>query len=113
MAAELARSRLDERCAQSDPGCRRARAPGECADGALRLADRRRQRYDLAVAGKRVTNATFLDSHAVDIATGSWFAMDLTPLVKDDTLDVATYVTGYIDDFRASVLKQWNVLKRA
>lgn len=71
------------------------------------------KRYDLAVAGKRVTNATFLDSHAVDISTGSWFAMDLTPLVKDDTLDVATYVTGYIDDFRASVLKQWNALKRA
>lgn len=70
------------------------------------------KRYDLAVAGRRVVNATFLDSHSVDQTTGSWFAMDLTPLVTDDTLDVVAYVTGYIDAFRVSVAKQLEALKR-
>ncbi len=70
------------------------------------------KRYDLAVAGRRVVNATFYDSHSVDQSTGSWFAMDLTPLVRDDTLDPVAYVTGYIDAFRANVATQLQSLLR-
>ena len=38
------------------------------------------KRYDRAVAGRRVANATFSDSHSVDQRTGAWYALDLTPL---------------------------------
>lgn len=61
------------------------------------------KRYDLAVLGRRRANATFLESHSVDRSDAVSFAMDLTPLVRDDTLDIASYVTGYIDRFKSDV----------
>jgi len=62
------------------------------------------KRYDLAVQGRRRANATFFESHGVDASDALAFAMDLTPLIKDDTLDVLDYVTGFIDRFRADVV---------
>ena len=62
------------------------------------------KRYDLGVIGRRHANATFFESHGVDRSNALAFAMDLTPLVKDDTLDIVAYVTGYIDRFRADVV---------
>ena len=62
------------------------------------------KRYDLAVMGRRRANATFFDSHGVDHSDALAFAMDLTPLVHDDALDVVEYVTGFIDRFRADVV---------
>ena len=62
------------------------------------------KRYDLGVLGRRRANATFFESHAVDRAESIAFAMDLTPLVRDDTLDVAGYVDGFIGRFRIEVL---------
>ena len=32
------------------------------------------------------------------------FAMDLTPLVHDNSLDILDYVTGFIDRFKADVI---------
>ncbi len=61
------------------------------------------KRYDLATVGRRRANASYFQSHATDEADELWFAMDLTPLVRDDTLDVGRYVLGHIDKFRASV----------
>lgn len=61
------------------------------------------KRYDLAVLGRRRANATFFDSHAVDDAQMVTFAMDLTPLVRDDAPDIVDYVLGYIDRFRDDV----------
>ena len=61
------------------------------------------KRYDLAVLGRRRANATFFASHGVDHSDALAFAMDLTPLAHDDTLDVVEYVTGFIDRFRADV----------
>ena len=61
------------------------------------------KRYDLAVLGRRRANATFFESHGVDQSDALAFAMDLTPLVQDDALDVVEYVTGFIDRFRADV----------
>jgi hypothetical protein len=40
----------------------------------------------------------------VDTSDSLAFAMDLTPLIHDDTLDIITYVTGFIDRFRADVV---------
>jgi LmbE family N-acetylglucosaminyl deacetylase len=62
------------------------------------------KRYDLAVLGRRRANATFFESHGVDASDALAFAMDLTPLIQDDTLDVVAYVTGFIDRFRADVV---------
>ena len=62
------------------------------------------KRYDLAVLGRRRANATFFESHGADQSDALAFAMDLTPLAHDDSLDIVDYVTGYIDRFRADVV---------
>ena len=64
------------------------------------------KRYDVANLGRRRANATMLDSHAVDTATEVTFAMDLTPLVVDVTLDIAGYVTGFIEQFKNDVQRK-------
>jgi hypothetical protein len=61
------------------------------------------KRYDLGVMGRRRANATFFQSHGVDESDALAFAMDLTPLIKDDSLDPVTYTTGCIDRFRDDV----------
>jgi LmbE family N-acetylglucosaminyl deacetylase len=61
------------------------------------------KRYDLATAGRRRANATYFASHATDVATSVIFGVDLTPLIKDDSLDPATYINGFIDRFAQEV----------
>ena len=61
------------------------------------------KRYDLATLGRRRANATFFESHAVDESESVSFAMDLTPLVADPSLDIAEYVLGFIRRFEADV----------
>jgi LmbE family N-acetylglucosaminyl deacetylase len=61
------------------------------------------KRYDLAAAGRRLAHATFHTSHATDRHQGITWAMDLTPLVHDPSLDIATYTLGYLDRLRADV----------
>lgn len=63
------------------------------------------KRYDLAAEGRRLANATFSESHACDTYTMLNYAMDLTPLIKDKTLDIADYVAGYIRRFEEDVRK--------
>lgn len=64
------------------------------------------KRYDLAAAGRRLANATFSESHGVDTTTAMSYAMDLTPLIIDDQLDINEYVQGYIDRFSDDVSKR-------
>ena len=61
------------------------------------------KRYDLATAGRRRANATYFQSHETDEADQLWFAMDLTPLVQDSSLDVADFVLSHVDKFRQDV----------
>lgn len=61
------------------------------------------KRYDLATLGRKQANATYFASHSTDRASLLEYAMDLTPLIRDDTLDVATYVTGFIQRFSNDV----------
>lgn len=61
------------------------------------------KRYDTAVIGRRRANATFLASHATDTADSVAFAMDLTPLVRDPSLDIIEFTTGAIERFAADV----------
>ncbi|HEY8419478.1 MAG TPA: PIG-L family deacetylase [Clostridia bacterium] len=61
------------------------------------------KRYDLAAEGRRLANATFFESHSTDRFEKLNFAMDLTPLIRDDSLDICEYVLKYIDDFKKAV----------
>jgi LmbE family N-acetylglucosaminyl deacetylase len=61
------------------------------------------KRYDLAVIGRRTANATFSQAHATDQESAMQWAMDLTPLIQDDSLDPIAYTTGFIDRLKADV----------
>ncbi|MEM1085156.1 MAG: PIG-L family deacetylase [Verrucomicrobiota bacterium] len=61
------------------------------------------KRYDLAVMGRRLANATFFDSHSNDTETGITFAMDLTPLVHDETLDIADYTLAFVERLKTDI----------
>jgi LmbE family N-acetylglucosaminyl deacetylase len=60
--------------------------------------------YGEAVMGRRKANATFFNSHSVDVIDQLWFAMDLTPLAEDDTLDLIEFVKAKITRFEDSVI---------
>jgi LmbE family N-acetylglucosaminyl deacetylase len=62
------------------------------------------KRYDMGVMGRRRANATFLESHAVDRADSIAFAMDLTPLARDASLDIADFVDTLLGCFRDDVM---------
>lgn len=66
------------------------------------------KRYDLATLGRRRANATFFESHATDQSLMISFAMDLTPLVTDASLDIVEYVLGYVRKFEADVREKLN-----
>lgn len=61
------------------------------------------KRYDLATLGRRQAHATYHSTHEVDMTTGLTFAMDLTPLIRDASLDPTAYVKEYIRRFEAEV----------
>jgi LmbE family N-acetylglucosaminyl deacetylase len=63
------------------------------------------KRYDLAVEGRRLANATFLDAHSIDDAGRIAYAVDLTPLVKDPALTPARFAQSILDPFVASVIQ--------
>jgi LmbE family N-acetylglucosaminyl deacetylase len=61
------------------------------------------KRYDLATAGRRLANASYLESHATDQETALTFAVDLSPLVHDPALSLADYTLALVDRFREEV----------
>ncbi|HYH01846.1 MAG TPA: PIG-L family deacetylase, partial [Bacillota bacterium] len=61
------------------------------------------KRYDLATQGRRLANATYAASHSTDTATALIYAMDLTPLIIDEQMDIIQYVQDYINRFRQDV----------
>jgi LmbE family N-acetylglucosaminyl deacetylase len=61
------------------------------------------KRYDLATAGRHRAHATYHQAHDLDATIALAFAMDLTPLVKDPSLDPHDYAIGYIERFREEV----------
>lgn len=65
------------------------------------------KRYDLAVMGRRLAHATFHDSHAVDQETGLTFAMDLTPLVLDDSLSTEAFLGDLLKRFEDDLLRDF------
>jgi LmbE family N-acetylglucosaminyl deacetylase len=61
------------------------------------------KRYDLASMGRRRANATYFESHGVDLTLGMSYAMDLSPLLTDPNQDIAAYVQEYISRFAQDV----------
>jgi LmbE family N-acetylglucosaminyl deacetylase len=61
------------------------------------------KRYDLATMGRRRANASYLESHATDVATSVIFGIDLTPLIKNPSLDLKEYIEGFINRFAEEV----------
>ena len=61
------------------------------------------KRYDLATMGRRKAHATYFATHGVDAATGLTFAMNMTPLITDDSLTPAALVQQRIDAFADEV----------
>lgn len=61
------------------------------------------KRYDLAIAGRRLANATFHTSHATDRARAVTWAMDLTPLVANPKLSVEKFTLAHLDRLREDV----------
>ncbi len=64
------------------------------------------KRYDLATMGRRHANATYFESHGVDVTTALIYAMDLTPLVRDETKDPMALVDEHIARFREEVAER-------
>jgi LmbE family N-acetylglucosaminyl deacetylase len=61
------------------------------------------KRYDLAVQGRRRANATFLESHEVDVHDLLTYAIDLTPLVVDPALDVTEFTVEFLRRTEADI----------
>jgi LmbE family N-acetylglucosaminyl deacetylase len=62
------------------------------------------KRYDSGVSGRRLANASLDESHGVDAAEKVSFAMDLTPLISDKSLDISSFAEGFINRFKSDVL---------
>lgn len=60
------------------------------------------KRYDLATQGRRLANATFFASHAVDDYESAAFGLDMTELVKSNA-DPVAFIMGYVDKFKSEV----------
>jgi LmbE family N-acetylglucosaminyl deacetylase len=61
------------------------------------------KRYDLASLGRRQANATYFESHGVDVTSGLTYGMDLTPLIQSTQLDANSYVQEHIQHFAHDV----------
>jgi LmbE family N-acetylglucosaminyl deacetylase len=57
------------------------------------------KRYDQAAIGRKQANATFDAPRAVDCATATELALDLTPLVNDDGIDVHSFAKAVMQRF--------------
>jgi LmbE family N-acetylglucosaminyl deacetylase len=61
------------------------------------------KRYDLATMGRRHANATYFESHGVDVTTGLSYAMDLTPLIRSPEKEIIPFVQEHIHRFAHDV----------
>ncbi len=61
------------------------------------------KRYDLATAGRKRANATYLASHFSDNAKMLEYVMDLSPLIRDPKLDPISFIDGHIQRFASDV----------
>lgn len=61
------------------------------------------KRYDLASMGRRRANATYFESHGVDVTNGLSYAVDMTPLIVDSSRDPVVFAQEFIQRFARDV----------
>ena len=61
------------------------------------------KRYDLASMGRRRANATYFESHGVDLTSGLSYGMDMTALIHDTNIDPWTFTESLIQNFAQDV----------
>ena len=61
------------------------------------------KRYDLASMGRRRANATYSETHGVDITKGLSYAMDMSSLIQEVDLDPQEFVKGLMERFTEEV----------
>jgi LmbE family N-acetylglucosaminyl deacetylase len=66
------------------------------------------KRYDLATMGRRRAHATYHESHGVDETTGTIFAMDLTPLVTDASIDPLEYTQSFVSRLNQDIADRFS-----
>lgn len=64
------------------------------------------RRFDQAVRGRRIVNATYQEGYARGNESEVAYAVDLLPLVEDPTIRVADYVRHTVDRFRADIVSR-------
>lgn len=64
------------------------------------------KRYDKGAIGRRLANATFSSSHEIDASDQVTYAMDLTELMNDESLDIKEFIEGYINRFKEDVFSK-------
>ena len=71
------------------------------------------KRYDRAIPGRRAANATLFNPHKTDTLAAVTWAMDLTPLVADETLSVRDFTLAYVERLRADIAARLEKFGRA
>ncbi|MGB3713197.1 MAG: PIG-L family deacetylase [Candidatus Promineifilaceae bacterium] len=61
------------------------------------------KRYDLAALDRRRPNATYFTTQGVGVTSGLSFAMEISPLVESDDLDISHYDHSFVERFSNSV----------
>jgi len=64
------------------------------------------KRYDLASLARRRANATYFESHGVDVSTGLSFAMDMTSLLTDTDKAPSEFVQEFIRRFSQDITER-------
>lgn len=70
------------------------------------------KRYDLATIGRRSANATYSAPLAVDKTSQAINAMDLSPLLRDSSLDPITFIKKHLSTFCEEVTTQINAVSK-
>jgi len=69
------------------------------------------KRYDLAIQGRRLANATFLNSHAVDVLESASIGLDMTDFINSDAAP-AEFILGHVDRFKEDVAERISRVSR-
>ncbi len=64
------------------------------------------KRYDLAVLGRRLANATFDSAVNPDASDALSYAIDLKPLIDSPGLDMSVFVREFLDRFKDDVISR-------
>ncbi|HSB00708.1 MAG TPA: PIG-L family deacetylase [Anaerolineales bacterium] len=61
------------------------------------------KRYDLASLGRRRANATYFESHGVDLTSALSYGMEMTALIHDTNIDPCAFTESLIQNFAQDV----------